>query len=165
MFKLYLETVPSDQEDDTLSLSSLDSYEAQEDWTEPKYRKLLFKYERGQKYYSVLESCRNAEVARDPTQATACNRELMVSREELDQRQKKGAGLLEIAKAETHFKRQRHRIIQDAVRSEREKQQLEKKEWFLSKEREMAEKAKSWSDLTKREMERLQKAFEEENFS
>ena len=91
LFKLYLETIPSDQEDDTLSLSSLDSYEAQEDWTEPKYRKLMFKYERGQKYYSVLESCRNAEVARDPTQATACNRELMVSREELDQRQKKGA--------------------------------------------------------------------------
>ena len=58
----------------------------------------------------------------------------MVSREELDQRQKKGAGLLEIAKAETHFKQQRNRIIQEAVHSEREKHQLERKEWYLSKD-------------------------------
>ena len=46
-FQKYLETLPMSPEVDTLLLSSLDSYEAEEEWNEAKYRKLLFKYDCG----------------------------------------------------------------------------------------------------------------------
>ena len=53
-FQKYLETLPMSPEVDTLSLSSLDSYEADEEWNEAKYRKLLFKYDHGERQYAVL---------------------------------------------------------------------------------------------------------------
>ena len=114
-FQKYLETLPMSPEVDTLSLSSLDSYEAEEEWNEAKYRKLLFKYDCGERQYAILNRCRDLDVLREPECATELNKELALSREELEQRQKKGAWLKEIAKAQVNFMRQRQNIVQEAV--------------------------------------------------
>ena len=129
-FQKYLETLPMSPEVDTLSLSSLDSYEAEEEWNEAKYRKLLFKYDRGERQYAVLNRCRDLDVLREPERVTKLNKELALSREELEQRQKKGAWLKEIAKAQVNFMRQRQNIVQEAVRIEQQKHQQEREEWY-----------------------------------
>ena len=84
-FQKYMETLPLSPEVDTLSLSSLDSYEADEEWNEVKYRKLLFKYDRGERQYAILNHCQDLDVLREPERTMKLNRELALSREELEQ--------------------------------------------------------------------------------
>ena len=114
-FQKYLETLPMSTEVNTLSLSSLDSYEVEEEWNEAKYRKLLFKYDRGERQYAILNQCRDLDVLREPERVTELNKGLALSREELEQRQKKGAQLKEIAKAQVNIMRQRQNIVQEAI--------------------------------------------------
>ena len=159
-FQKYLETSPMSPEVDTLSLSSLDSYEAEEEWNKTKYRKLLFKYDHGERQYAVL--CRDLDVLREPECATELNKELALSREELEQRQKKGAQLKEIAKAQVNFIRQRQNIVQEAVRIEQQKHQQEREEWYRSKETELAERTHNWTGVARKEIGKIREAYEQE---
>ena len=72
-FQKYMGTLPLNPEADTLSLSSLDSYEAKDEWNESKYRKLLFKYDQGERHYVILDYCRDLDVSREPERATELN--------------------------------------------------------------------------------------------
>ena len=84
-FQKYIETLPLSPEVDTLSLSSLDSYEADEEWNEVKYRKLLFKYDCEERQYAIRNHCRDLDMLREPERVTELNRELALSRGELEQ--------------------------------------------------------------------------------
>ena len=160
-FQKYLETLPMSPEVDTLSLSSLDSCEAEE-WNEAKCRKLLFKYDHGERQYAVLNRCRDLDVLREPECATELNKELALSREELEQRQKKGAQLKEIAKAQVNFMRQRQNIVQEAIRIEQQKHQQEREEWYRSKEIELAERTRNRTEVAKKEIGKIREAYEQE---
>ena len=137
---------------DTLSLLSLDSYEADEEWNAVKYRKLLFKYDREERQYAILNQCRDLDVLKEPEHVTELNRELALSRKELEQQQKKGARLKEIAKAQANFMRQRQNIVQEATRIEQLKHCQEREEWYKLKEAELAERARNWNEVTKKEI-------------
>ena len=149
---------------DTLSLSSLDSYEAEEakEWNEAKYRKLLFKYDRGERQYAVLNQCRDLDVLREPECVTKLNKELALSREELEQRQKKGARMKEITKAQVNFMRQRQYIVQEAVRIEQQKHQQEREQWYRTKETELAERTHNWTEVAKKEIGKIRETYEQE---
>ena len=161
-FQKYLETLPMSPEVDTLSLSSLDSYEADEEWNEAKYRKLLFQYDCGERQYAVLNQCRDLDALREPEHSTKLNKELALSREELEQRQKKGARLKEIAKAQVNFMRQRQNIVQEAVRMEQQKHQQEREEWYRLKVAQLAERTHNWTEVTKKEIGKITEAYEQE---
>ena len=161
-FQKYLETLPLSPKVDTLSLSSLNSYEVYEEWNEAKYRKLLFKYDCGERQYAILNRGKDLDALREPEFATKLNKELALSREKLEQRQKRGARLNEIAKAQVNFMRQRQNIVQEAVQMEQQKHQQEREEWYRLKEAELAERTRNWTEVTKKEIGKIREAYEQE---
>lgn len=85
--KKYYDHYPSDlnsDEDEVKSQTSMDSYQAEDSWTEEKYRKLLFKYKRIDAHYPILQHARDISIQRHPENPTLYNKELSEAREMLD---------------------------------------------------------------------------------
>ena len=92
-------------EDEVGSQVSMKSYQAEDSWTEEKYRKILLKHKRMEAHYTILQHARDISVQRHPDNPTLYNKELAEAREQLDKRQEKGKRLLEIAKMGANFQR------------------------------------------------------------
>ena len=99
---------------------------------------------------------------KEPEHMTELNRELALSREELEQQQKKGARLKEIAQAQANFMRQGQNIVQEATRIEQQKHCQEREEWYKLKEAELAERARNWNEVTKKEIGKIRETHEQE---
>ena len=99
---------------------------------------------------------------REPEHTAELNKELTLSREDLEQRQKKGARLKEIAKAQVNFMRQRQNIVQEAVQIEQQKHQQEREEWYRLKETELAERTRNWTEVAKKEIGKIREANKQE---
>ena len=88
-----------------------------------------------------------------------------MSREELEQRQRKGARLKEIAKAQVNFMRQRQNIVQEAIRIEQQKHQQQREEWYRSKETELAERTRNWLKLPRKKLEKSERLMSKKKMS
>ena len=104
----YFETIPIDmdvEDNDGLSESSAGSYEAHEEWTEDKYRKLMMNFNRNQAQYAVDRQVKELAIQRDPGNVAAIEREYSRNRECLDYRQKRGQDLMKVAKSYADYTR------------------------------------------------------------
>ena len=152
--KRYYDKCPSEldsDEDDVSSQVSMKSYQAEDSWTEEKYRKILLKHKRMEAHYTILQHARDISVQRHPENPTLYNKELAEAREQLDKRQEKGKRLLEIAKMGANFQRSRGELLKQAIEEERSK-------WEQAAKEEYQKNQDEWTQVTK---ERFQKKIDE----
>ena len=152
--KRYYDKCPSEldsDEDDVSSQVSMKSYQAEDSWTEEKYRKILLKYKRMEAHYTILQHARDISVQRHPENPTLYNKELAEAREQLDKRQEKGKRLLEIAKMGANFQRSRGELLKQAIEEERSK-------WEQAAKEEYQKNQDEWTQVTK---DRFQKKIDE----
>ena len=76
------------EDNDGLSESSAGLYEAQEEWNEEDYRKLMINFNRNQAQYAVDRRVKEPAVQKDPENISAIEKEYSKNREHLDYRQK-----------------------------------------------------------------------------
>ena len=143
--KKYYDKCPSEldlDEDEVGSQVSMKSYQAEDSWTEEKYRKILLKHKRMEAHYTILQHARDISVQRHPENPTLYNKELAEAREQLDKRQEKGKRLLEIAKMGANFQRSRGELLKQAIKEERSK-------WEQAAKEEYQKNQDEWTQITK----------------
>ena len=121
------------EDNDGLSKSLAESYEACEEWTEEEYRKLMINFNRNQAQYDVDKNVTELAIQRDPENITAIEEEYSRNRERLDYRQKRGHDLMKVAKAYADFTRRQAKLQEirqeEITKLQEQSEQLNDAQW------------------------------------
>ena len=165
----YFETLPMDLEEDyndSLSESSVGSYEAREEWDEKEYRQLMLNFNRNQAKCTLDKQVKELAIQRDPGNVSAIEKEYSENMERLDYRQKRGQDLMRVAKSFADYVR-RQGNLRRTIRQEEVKKLQEGTEWRSQEERliqemqeqlerqtfQLQQKEKEWAEKIKQQKE------------